>query len=264
MIPKLKEFNIVPSKNLDYLGWRQSLKVDDKNPLFTEKVVKIEHPRIVSLYKWWVHSLHTTLNAWCDVLRETVVAKLYKAVDSIPKDYVLWLFDAIRPLSQQKSLFDEWYGIYKEKHPTLSHKELFELTSTVVSPTKDIEWNNIYPPHSTWWAVDCMLLDAKTLQLSDILTFDDMEHPCLYFDSLEHMSLDVINSQLSHLFLATQDIKYKNISLDQFSEAQKTRRILYDAMTSCEFFAYPWESWHLSYWDALWAKENNKDTFPYW
>jgi len=50
MIPKLKEFNIVPSKNLDYLGWRQSLKVDDKNPLFTEKVVKIELPKYQILY----------------------------------------------------------------------------------------------------------------------------------------------------------------------------------------------------------------------
>lgn len=158
-------------------------------------------------------------NFWIFV-RQTVLEKLKKIRQLLQYQ---WYDFAIkiwyRPLSVQKKLFEKVYSYFADLHTHLSDSEIYEMTSTMVSdPSMNI------PPHSTWWAVDVVLLDEHNKIV-------DMGCPVNFIWEKANWT----SNSITH-------------------RQQKNREILCDAFYSQWFSSLASEWWHFSYWDPYWAK----------
>ncbi len=93
----------------------------------------------------------------CFKVRKGLFKALQKMVANLPENIGIYVYEAYRPLSVQKQYFDKVYNEIKEKNSNLSDEEIFQKTSTMVSPVL----NNI-PPHCTGSAIDMTLINLKT------------------------------------------------------------------------------------------------------
>ena len=128
------------------------------NPV-SEPLVKIAHPRITTLENYrlagWAHASSGT---W---LRQSVFARLTRAVESLPHRWGMCVFDAWRPLELQAALYK---AAYKDR--TL---QLGFVSTPDQSPHSP-------PPHLTGGAIDCSLtLDGIPFSLGS--EFDDFYGP---------------------------------------------------------------------------------------
>ena len=82
------------------------------------------------------------------LLRETVARKLAQAADILPKDWSLLLFDALRPLSVQRALYDQFRAAVVRQRPELSPRELDEVLTWAPALTISPLW----PTPAPWRA----------------------------------------------------------------------------------------------------------------
>lgn len=167
------------------------------------------------------------------LLRETVAKMLREAADKLPEGYSLLIFDALRPLSVQRAIYDQFRAQFLRKKPGISEKELEQLLSDFVAkPVKRLERP---APHTTGGAVDLTLckdgipLDMGTGfdDLTDLAHTGALEGPCPA--GLEN--------------------------------ARDNRRLLYNLMTSVGFVNYRCEWWHYAYGERQWAVITGKVPF---
>ncbi len=161
-------------------------------------------------------------------VRETVYNMLQKAVRQLPQGFKIKIFDAWRPVSVQKALYNDFYKIIKSSSPSLTESELIEQTSYFVSyPSEDV----LHPfVHSTGGAVDMTIVDASGIELDMGTDFDD-------FTPLSHTAY------------------FENS--DCHGEIRQNRRLLYNAMTSIGFTNLPSEWWHYDFGTSFWATINH-------
>lgn len=171
-------------------------------------------------------------NFWIFVRKE-VKNKLLE-IDKYLKEkwYYLALKIWYRPVEVQKSLFEEIFKYYKEKHitnPEKTEKEIYNETIQMISdPSKFIS------PHTTGGAVDVVLYDENW----DLV---DMWCVANYIWDEAHISTDLI------------------------TDKQKANRdILIDSFLNHWFATLASEWWHFSYWDQAWAKFVGEKEARYW
>ena len=136
-----------------------------------ESLTPIEHRRVRLLSAYWhaewVHAVSTS------ALRETVVNRLYKAVDALPHHFGLAVFDAWRPLALQREIYEAAYA-----DPDLP-------PGFVARPSDD---PSRPPPHVSGGAVDLTLtFDNAALALgssfdafipeANLLAFEEVHGP---------------------------------------------------------------------------------------
>ena len=160
-------------------------------------------------------------------LRKTVYELLLKAQANLPDGYFLRIWDAWRPLSLQKELYESY------RHDLISAFNLSSLpedeqnafiSKYIAIPSE----NPDYPPaHTTGGAVDLTLIDERGNELDMGTDFDDFSEKAAtdYFEKSEF----------------------------DCSTIQKNRRILKDAMTKAGFTNLPSEWWHYDYGNRNWA-----------
>lgn len=164
--------------------------------------------------------------------RESIAKMLIAASQSLPSNLQLVIWDAWRPISVQRALFDQYLMDLRHKYPDMDEEGLIIKTSTFVSlPSND---SNNPSPHNTGGAVDLSIIkedDGKYLEMGT--DFDDFSPRAntRYFEDI--FSENVVS--------ANELIYLQN------------RRLLYFVMINAGFTNYPDEWWHYDYGDQFWA-----------
>lgn len=133
--------------------------------------------------------------------------------------YQLVLKVGYRPISVQRTLFEEITEYYQKKFPNHSPLDIEEMAMQMVAhPDKTI------PPHSTGGAVDVLLRNSSTGEVID------MGSPINMPDDTSHLIVPGLPNY-----------------------ALSNRNILLNGMLAGWFANLPSEWWHFSYGDAYWA-----------
>lgn len=167
------------------------------------------------------------------LLRETVARKLAQAADSLPEDYSLLIFDALRPLSVQRGIYDNFRAQFLRERPGISEPELAALLDDFVA--RPVRRPHRPAPHATGGAVDLTLgKDGRPLDMGT--GFDDLTD------------------------LAHTDALERSCPPGR-EEARDNRRLLYHLMTSAGLVNYPCEWWHYAYGERQWAVRTGEAPF---
>lgn len=187
-------------------------------------------PRITYAASYHKQGLHGMTEC---LLRETVARKLAETADRLPNGYSLLIFDALRPLSVQKAIYDSFRARFLAEEPYLTEAELeAKLDDFVAKPVKRLHRP---APHATGGAVD-LTLCRNGVPLDMGTDFDDLTSRART-DALEHS-------------LSPAD-----------KEARQNRRILYHLMTEAGLVNYDCEWWHYAYGERQWAATLHKTPF---
>jgi len=182
------------------------------------------------------------------LLRESLVFKLIRINKKLNNSGIeIYFFDCYRPIKVQQFLYSVWLPEYLRKiHPNFSiDKLLKELDFYSAKPPiteNDID-RNAPPPHATGAAMDVTLRFKDSKQQLFMGTIFDESTRLVHTDYFE-----LRNSK-------------KLLTLSE-EEALKNRRILYHSMKEEEIENYPYEWWHYSWGDQMWAMlSDNKEAF---
>lgn len=163
-------------------------------------------------------------------VRKTVYEKLLIAQSLLPEGYKIRIWDAWRPFSLQKELYEKYFHILV-KNFSLDNLMLEQQQKIVSKYVSLPEYNRLQPPfHTTGGAVDVTLIDRANQEVDMGTKFDDFSdksHTCYYETN-------------------SQDF-----------EIRDNRRLLYNCMISAGFENLPSEWWHYSYGDKAWAYYND-------
>jgi D-alanyl-D-alanine dipeptidase len=167
--------------------------------------------------------------------RRIVLEKILRALENIPKNYGITIWDIYRPRAVQKKLFEWMQSEIKKKYPAFTNEENFTETQKYIALPSQV--GDAYcPPHLSGGAVDLTLHDSKTGNELDMGTvFDDC-------------------SERAH-----RDYFERITDLDNQSiQIRGRRRILKSAMESSGFKSYQYEWWHFDYGNIFWQKATRK------
>jgi len=164
---------------------------------------------------------------WC---RRLVAEKLCRANARLADDGVeLYVWDAYRPITCQRGLWDFFMAKSRREMPGASDEELRrEVLKYVSDPTRFRRADSTtWPVHTSGAAIDLTIRDMKTLELCPMgARFDEMS-PVSHSDHYERGS-------------ATG-------STGAVATYRRNRRLLHWAMTSEGFLNYPLEFWHFDW-----------------
>ena len=171
-------------------------------------------------------------------VRNSVLDKLLKAANKLPKGYKLVIFDAWRPIEVQAELYKMIIEKLKNVYPAKNMAEIKEEASNYVAiPSKN---EGCPSPHNTGGSVDLSIADKKGKLLNMGTTFDTA-------------------NEKSHTDYFENKFSIKNKSNEMIKEIVLNRRLLYNIMTSVGFTNYPKEWWHYDYGNQNWAYFNNNE-----
>lgn len=178
-------------------------------------------------------------------VRVTVAERLERAQQSLARThpgYRLEVFDAWRPVEVQAFMVthechrlareqeDDWERLGPESKQAIKQQVLRYWAAPMIDPLAP-------PPHSTGGAVDVTILDENECPLtmgSDIDELGPQAHP--------------------HYFSGYEDSRSQ-----QFHDH---REQLLAVMTEAGFCRLPWEWWHFSYGDQMWALQESLKATP--
>ena len=174
-----------------------------------------------------------------DLLARVTVAEKLVAINQKLENFGLevYVFDAYRPLAVQNFFYFEWFPNFLRRHfPEkdevwiMNHLDLYWAKGI---RTRQELFHRI-PPHSTGAAIDLTLRHKETGIL--------LEMGSLFDDCSSVAHLDMLESPGSQ-----EEMEFTR------AEARSNRRLLYHIMTGEEFACNPYEWWHYSYGDQIWA-----------
>ncbi len=112
-------------------------------------------------------------------VRRTVAQMLQNVLDSLPPSYSLWIYDTLRPVAVQKSIYDLYWHQLEAAHPEADREQILRwMDDFVAYPRIDRQRPT---PHSTGGAVD-LTLCFRGEKLPMGTYFDDLTdepHPIL-------------------------------------------------------------------------------------
>ena len=168
--------------------------------------------------------------------RKTVAEMLTRVNGRLkPFGVELSVWDAYRPVSCQRGLWDYFVEQGRRNKPGASAEELKEYVLNFVSDCSSFDSNDsrTWPVHASGGAVDLTLRDLESKELLDMgVGFDEADEKT-YSDAFERK-------------LAAKEIDEKDPRL-------WNRRLLHWAMTEEGFINYPYEVWHFDYGDQMYV-----------
>lgn len=160
-------------------------------------------------------------------VRQTVAHMLQNVLDSLPSAYSLWIYDTLRPVAVQKSIYDLYWHQLEMAHPEADREQILRwMDDFVAYPRIDRQRPT---PHSTGGAVDLTLcLHGEKLPMGTY--FDDLTDRAhtRYYENRDDLS--------------AQERRYRD-----------NRRLLYHVMCDAGFVNYQNEWWHYAYGDRAWG-----------
>ena len=164
------------------------------------------------------------------LLRETLAHRLVEAIDRLPAEYSLSIFDGLRPLRVQKAIYDQFKAVLEAQHPDATPEELAVLLDDFVA--LPVKRPHRPAPHTTGGAVDLTL--CRNGVPLDMGTGFDGFTALAYTRALEESCPP------------------------ELEQARDDRRLLYHLMTSVGLVNYPCEWWHFAYGERQWAAFTGK------
>lgn len=156
--------------------------------------------------------------------RKSLIIGLEKAMTLLPDEVTFKVFDAWRPISVQKKLYDDRYELNKKAYPEWSGEQLERETTKFVSkPTLDEE--NV-AVHNTGGAIDLTLC---------------------YKNSGENLLMGTEFDEFSKKAYTNAFEEDKN------EQIRNNRRLLYNVMINSGFTNLPSEWWHYDFGDRFWS-----------
>lgn len=195
-------------------------------------------------------------------VREGVAKKLTVASALLPKDHMLLVWDAYRPLAVQKALFDYFVEVL-EKRGTSHEQAIVDAQKFVSIPSDD---PTRPPPHNTGGAVDLTIIRInndvreKMELYSRIVARRETPHNWRQIYAAEMHRIKIIREESTILEMGTafdgvhpQTATRHYEDLDLYppnkveDECRNNRRRLWNVMTAVGFSNYPEEWWHYDF-----------------
>ena len=174
-------------------------------------------------------------------LREEVVNRLVKVNDYLisKSSFNLLIYDSWRPLEVQEFMFKRAFLLECEKLDIdASLKNMKSYPSTLKKVEKFWAYpsfdSRCPPPHSTGGALDVCLSDKEG-------------------------NLVEMGSKVDQMDETSNPDFYANKKNDEAIIWDSRRNLLREIMTKFGFAQHPYEWWHFSYGDQLWAWKNKKE-----
>ena len=120
-------------------------------------------------------------------VRRTVAQMLQNVLDSLPPSYSLWIYDTLRPVAVQKSIYDLYWHQLEAAHPEADREQILRwMDDFVAYPRIDRQRPT---PHSTGGAVD-LTLCFRGEKLPMGTHFDDLTDRAhtRYYEDRDHLS----------------------------------------------------------------------------
>lgn len=221
--------------------------------------------RISSPYSWRAleGSLITVF------VREGVAKRLAQAAALLPPAHLLFVWDAYRPLTVQRALFDYFVNVLEGQG--MDHEQAIEEAQRFVSiPSSD---QTRPSPHNTGAAVDLTIIRFTTegwvrMQALDVVAGQletEQNWREIYTTEMERQQLIreaatplMMGTVFDGVAVETATRFYEDLGDDITAERRRcrdNRRMLWNAMTAAGFSNYPEEWWHYQY-------GNQMDTAP--
>ncbi len=164
------------------------------------------------------------------LLRETTARLLCRAADKLPAGHSILIFDALRPLSVQRGIYDRFKAEVLRERPGLTEEELEPILDEFVAlPVKRPERPS---PHATGGAVDLTLCrEGRPLDMGT--DFDD-------FSGLARTAA------------------LERTCPSGLEKARENRRFLFHLMASTGLVNYDSEWWHFAYGERQWAARTGR------
>lgn len=239
-------------------GNYHTVPVSYGHPLYTEELVDIRDYGIAGIpYYFRADSRNWPYNRQLggsipDILVRKSVAIKLAAINARLSDLGIELFvwDAYRPLSTQKGIWDFFERAQRVKSAFASEEEIRnEVLKYVSDPNSfDPEDQETWPTHMTGGSVDLTLRKIDTQELLDMgARFDEMS---------EVAHTHFFEDQLLQGLISNSDERLVN------------RRLLYIALASAEFTNYPFEYWHFDWGNQMYQMirsiRKQKPAAPAW
>lgn len=159
---------------------------------------------------------------------------LNEALQVLPSDYGLVVFDGYRSRETQSGLFLAYSQQIKEKNPNFSEEELYRETRKYVAHPDEPSRFEV-PPHISGGAVDIGLTDRAGNILDMGTPFDDLT---------ERSATDFFEAPFDRSFGFTEK---------QWIDFRVRRRILFHSLVSVGFTNWPHEWWHFDMGNCVWS-----------
>ncbi|MDA1079281.1 MAG: M15 family metallopeptidase [bacterium] len=212
-------------------GW-QSVKIEDNGePLVA--LQKYRGRRLAISPQYFIRGFREA--SFEQEIRAGVFERLLLAAEALPSGYRLVIWDAWRPVSLQKEIYDRYYARLCAQYGALDSQQLERLCQQFVAlPSAD---PSAPSHHLTGGAVDVTILDEFGQELWMGTDFDDFSEKAhtQYFENEE------------------------NCVTEQDFLARRNRRILHDAMRSVGMFtglASEW--WHFQLGTQAYGLQTNQ------
>lgn len=205
------------TKVLSRKNWEDIVIKENKEPLV--EIEETDRIKIGLIKKQYEQSY---------LIRKTLLEKLKRVSENLPKDLNLLIIEGFRSVENQKKVWNRKFIEIKEEKPELFDEEIEKLVGLIVA--RPLPLAN----HNCGGAIDVTLINSK----GDII---DMGTP--YPDKG---------------FGPEWHSKFKMLSEEITEEQKENRKILREAMEKEEFVWYPGEWWHYCWGDRMWAVYSNQ------
>jgi D-alanyl-D-alanine dipeptidase len=163
--------------------------------------------------------------------RVAVLNRILKALEYIPQEYGLNIWDVYRPRSVQEKLFNWMKEEVRKNFPAFSEEENYAEVKKYMSPPSAVG-DDYCPPHLSGGAIDLTLYEIASGEPLDLGTAFD--------DCTERAHRDYFNPKTS-LSASEKIIKER-------------RQMLQTAMTKVGFSSYEYEWWHFDLGNIFWSR----------
>lgn len=168
-------------------------------------------------------------------LRKGAIGRLLVALDALPNQFSLIVYDGYRPLQVQQFLFNQIQQKITLSNPSWSQEQIQKETLKYVAYPSIEE--GFPAPHLTGGALDLTLGDADGNPLDLGTAFDETD--------------------------SKSATDYFEVNAEENPEAFKNRRLLFNCMTIAGFENYSAEWWHYDFGNITWARKAQKPTAIY-
>lgn len=171
------------------------------------------------------------------LIRTEVYKRLCAVQHDLPNGWKFRLYEGLRSLNVQKILFEQQYDSLKKSNGNQSEEETYKKASLLIAPITFFNGAPNTPPHSTGGAVDIEIIDND----GNLVDFG--------------MAIKEWNKVDPDICKTYSDKISQTVAAN--------RETLITIMSKYEFVNYPYEWWHFSYGDRLWAYLTNQNEAIY-
>lgn len=211
--------------------------VDSTDPRYTEELVSLSDHGVAGVSYYNISDgsnppyMEQLIGSLPRLFARSSVVELLKAVNRRlqPLSLELFVWDAFRPISTQRGIWDFFERRLREENPSDSDAKIYEEVIKYVSDPKKFraDDSSTWPTHMTGASVDLTIRDFESGDLLDMGAHFDQMDESAHSDHFEQLLVKGV--------------------IEQDDSRLLNRRLLYFVMNEVGFTNYPLEFWHFDW-----------------